>query len=167
MQALFIAIPHWKYNRPSGTRWVEHQVASINSHNHNLPIYIGFLNISRNQDYKLGLSVEHLQRWSNSFRRCEVRRIKCCATSEQENSLIVPSVVTSCAKTLKSIGKLNRLLVNDGANAFMNQPWCFFIRLIHLMKIETEEITPGRQTRNDARQSPENSSTWFTRVLIC
>ena len=33
-----------KCRRPSGTRWVEHQVDNLASHNHNLPILIGCFN---------------------------------------------------------------------------------------------------------------------------
>ena len=33
-QAVFMGIKNWKYKRPAGTRWVEHQAANINSHSH-------------------------------------------------------------------------------------------------------------------------------------
>ena len=37
-------IQYRKYKRPEGTRWVEHQIAGLYSHLHNLPILLGFLN---------------------------------------------------------------------------------------------------------------------------
>ena len=41
---MFMGLPYWKYKRPLGTRLVENQAANLKSHNHNLPILIGFLN---------------------------------------------------------------------------------------------------------------------------
>ena len=41
-QGIFMHIPVTRYNRPSGTRWVEHQVAALKSHLKNVPIFIGF-----------------------------------------------------------------------------------------------------------------------------
>ena len=41
-QGIFMHIPVTRYRRPSGTRWVEHQVAALNVHLKNLPIFIGF-----------------------------------------------------------------------------------------------------------------------------
>ena len=43
-QAHFQGIEHIKYKRPSGTWWVEHQVAALKSHIHNFPVFIGFCN---------------------------------------------------------------------------------------------------------------------------
>ena len=43
-QSIFEGIQYIRYKRPSGTRWVEHQCAALNSHIHNLPIFIRFCN---------------------------------------------------------------------------------------------------------------------------
>ena len=43
-QAHFQGIEHIKYKKPSGTWWVEHQVAALKSHIHNFPVSIGFCN---------------------------------------------------------------------------------------------------------------------------
>ena len=42
-QAIIEGISKRKYKRPSGTRWVEHQRQYLESHNHNLPILMAFL----------------------------------------------------------------------------------------------------------------------------
>ena len=41
-QAKFMSADFKRYKRPTGTRWVEHQVAAIDSYLHNLPVLIGF-----------------------------------------------------------------------------------------------------------------------------
>ena len=43
-QSIFEGIPYIRYKRPSGTGWVEHQSAALNSHINNLPFFIGFCN---------------------------------------------------------------------------------------------------------------------------
>ena len=43
-ESIFEGIPYIHYKRPSGTRWVEHQSAALNSHINNLSIFIEFCN---------------------------------------------------------------------------------------------------------------------------
>ena len=43
-QASFQDLPFKKYKQPNRTRWVEHQIDNLDSHNFNLPVFIGFLN---------------------------------------------------------------------------------------------------------------------------
>ena len=43
-QAQFQGIEYIKYNRPTGTQWVEHQAAALKSHIHNFPVFIEFCN---------------------------------------------------------------------------------------------------------------------------
>ena len=124
-------IPHWKYKRPSGTRWVEHQASNINLHNHNLPILIGFFNQQISQPHNA--SIKKIKADLEGYRSniCNVDRIVFSGAKQdvlnvvqplskvmQENSLIMPSIITSCAKTLKSIGKLNEIILTKGPDAF-------------------------------------------------
>ena len=41
-QSLYMGLDKKHYKRLSGTRWVEHRIAALESHLHNLPILIGF-----------------------------------------------------------------------------------------------------------------------------
>ena len=43
-QAKLMEIQYHKYKCPEGTQWVEHQIAGLDSHMHNLPILLGFIN---------------------------------------------------------------------------------------------------------------------------
>ena len=43
-QAIFMGQKLFKYKRPTGTRWVEHQVDALESSIKNLPIFLGFAN---------------------------------------------------------------------------------------------------------------------------
>ena len=43
-QAIFMGQKLFKYKRPTGTRWVEHQVDALESFIKNLPIFLGFAN---------------------------------------------------------------------------------------------------------------------------
>ena len=43
-QAIFMGQKLFKYKRPTGTRWVQHQVDALESSIKNLPIFLGFAN---------------------------------------------------------------------------------------------------------------------------
>ena len=128
-QAIFMGIKYWKYKRPSGTRWTEHQVANINSNLHNLPILIGFLNqqISMPHNASIKKIKSDLEGYKASI--CNVDRIIYAAAKKdvlaiiqpltkimQENSIILPSVISSCANTLKTFKKLNERVIAEESN---------------------------------------------------
>ena len=65
----FQGIEYIKYKRPSGTQWVEHQVAALKSHIHNFPVFIRFCNIQianphNNQIKKIKVKLESFKRSS-------------------------------------------------------------------------------------------------------
>lgn len=174
-QALFMGISHWKYKRPSGTRWVEHQIANINSHNHNLPILIGFLNQQISSPHNVSIKKIKAEMEGHKSNICHVDRIIYVGAKQdvlnlirplgkvlQDNSLILPSLITCCARTLKSVKKLDQILLQEGTDAF-NRPELFpnAKSLIDQMSEEQEEIVPERQTRNTSSANPGNHQTLF------
>lgn len=128
-QAIFMGLQHWKYKRPSGSRWTEHQVANIKSHLHNLPILIGFLNQQITEPHNATMKKIQADLEGYKANICNVDRIVFAAAKQdvlamiqpltkimQENSLILPSVISSCAKTLSSLKKLDEKFIKEKSN---------------------------------------------------
>lgn len=174
-QALFMGLEHRKYKRPSGTRWVEHQAANINAYGHNLPILIGFFDQQISNPHNA--SIKKVKSTLEGLRSniCQTERIIFCGVKEdvlsivqplskvlQENSLILPALITCCSKTLKSIKKLDELLERDGLEALNNaEVFPSTAKLIEKMSDEETGIIPNRQTRKEASGNPDNKYTLF------
>ena len=174
-QALFMGIPHWKYKRPAGTRWVEHQAANINSHNHNLPILIGFLNQQIASPHNVSMKKMQATLAGHKADICHVDKVIYAGVKQdvltviqplskvlQNNSLILPALITCCVKTLKTVKKLDELLSNEGPDALRrSKVFPSAVSLINQMSEECENIIPGRQTRNDTLENPGKNKSLF------
>ena len=120
-----------QYKRPSGTHWVEHQCAALNSHINNLPIFIGFYNnqILNPHNLKIKKIVPKLQGYKNDV--CVTKRVVfeaikldvlrllefVCKTL-QETSLLTPKLLSVCRNGINVLTKLLHLLNRDGSDAF-------------------------------------------------
>ena len=165
-QAQFMEIQYRKYKRPEGTRWVEHQIAGLDSHLHNLPILLGFLNqqiadphnksikdiVPKLQGIESNITV--LKRILFNYIKLEIlTTIRPLSKILQEISLIQPEFVTICKKTLENIRRMKIALQHKGHEAFQNvelfpKTNAFLAKL----SVENEEIIPmlPRTRTNDA-----------------
>ena len=74
-QAHFQRIEYIQYKRPSGTRWVEHQVAALKSYIHNFPVFIGFCNnqITNHHNNQIKKIEAKLESFKDDI--CETKRL--------------------------------------------------------------------------------------------
>ena len=133
-QANFVGINRKKYKCPSGTRWVEHKVDNLASHNHNLHILIGFFspqiigphnesihkikdnfishkNDANNLDYVI----------LNGAREGILGILRPLGKSFQENALLLPSLLTNISRTFRTMTKFQKLLNDEGQEALKRE----------------------------------------------
>ena len=80
----------------------------------------------------------------------------------QDNSLLLPSVISSSAETIKSFDKPVKLLEKEETNAF-SHPEIFpaVCKMKDQIVPETNNVLPERQTRAAAATNPNNSYSLF------
>ena len=130
-QTHFQGIEYRKYKRPSGTQWVEHQVAALKVHIHNFPVLIGFCNnqITNPHNNRIKKIKTELEGFKDDV--CETKHLVFEAVkfdvlqifspvskTLQEVSLLTPKVMSVYRKVMKSVDKLLILLDHDGGDAF-------------------------------------------------
>ena len=110
-QSIFLNIPHKRYLRLTGTRWVEHQVAAFN-----LPILIGFLNQQIQSPHnatieKFVLKMEGLRKniaqrkpvIFNSVKLYILALLRPMSNILREINLPSPEFLTTCQMTVQNI----------------------------------------------------------------
>ena len=125
-QALIEGKPKRRYKRPSGTRWVEHQVQNLDSHNYNLSILIAFLNQQISDPYNQsirkvkstfqGIKTDlcHTDRiLFNCSKQDVLAIIQPLSKSLQDSKMNLPSLISNCSRTMRTITKLNKLIHNE------------------------------------------------------
>ena len=130
-QALFMEARHSRYKRPTGTRWVEHQVMAIDSYLKNLPVLIGFFNqqISAPHNTSMKKCVPRLQGLEEQTAKVEkivfmavkqdiLEMIRPLSKVLQDNDLLTPELLTAVTKCTKGLGKVEKLIRECGPSAF-------------------------------------------------
>ena len=125
--AQFQGINYIRYKRSSGTRWVKHQCAALQSHLHNLPIFIGFCNSQiidphNAQIKKIKAKLDSYKNDVSQTKRLLFEAIKLdilnivvpISKSKQYSTLLLPQLISSFRKVLGTLGKLNTLLLRSG-----------------------------------------------------
>lgn len=179
-QAIIEDIQKKKYKRPSGTRWVEHQHQNLQSHNHNFPILLAFLNQQISSPHNasikkvkstlegLNKDLSHTDRVIfNSVKEDVLSILQPLSKTLQACELIVPSLITACNRTLKIMGKLRKLLQQEGINAFKNvQIFPSTSHLLGKLANEENEIVPARVTRADVASGSFGTYTLYHGYLL-
>lgn len=169
-QAKFEKFAYFKYKRPSGTRWVEHQIAALNSHMHNLGIFIGFCNsqISSPHNTTMKALVPKLTGIKNNT--CKTKRVLFNAVkldvlrilepvskTLQEVALVLPQVISVCSGVVKNVCKVHKLLTANGTAAFYRDDiFPETSEILERMAVEDDDIIPERQTRRTAAADTDN-----------
>lgn len=149
-----------------------HRFANLKSHNYNLPIFIGFLNqqISdpHNQSIKkikatlqgIKSDVCHVDKIIYAGCKQDVLAlVKPLSKVSQDNELILPSLITCCAKTLKLV---DLLLTSEGSDALRRKEvFPNTVTLINQFSPEATNIVLERQTRNDMQVNPGQNYSLF------
>ena len=180
-QAAIKGLEKRKYKRPSGTRWVEHQYANLESNNHNLPILIAFLDQQIAEPYnqsikKVKATLEGLRSdlcrtdriIFNYVKQDILAIIRPLSKVLQENDMILPSLVTNCKRSISVIRKLERLLQRDGAEVFSNAdifPTTSKLLSLHLHQTE-ETVNIRTTTRSATRRNPHNIHSLYHDFLL-
>ena len=117
-QANFVGINQKKCKRPSRTRWVEHQVDNLASHNYNLAIVIRFFNqqiiaphnesICKIKDTFIGhkndaTNLDYVI--FNGAKEDILGILRPLRKWFQENALLLPSLLTNISRTLAKLLK--------------------------------------------------------------
>ena len=178
-QAIFMEHKLFKYKRPTGTRWVEHQMDALESSFKNLPIFLGFANQQTVDPYNQQMKdskakLQGLLADNSKIKNIVFNAIKVDILSVlrpvshilQESNLLVPELITVCTTAVKTVKKM-RKFVETHENPFENAE--FFPTLnkfIEQLEEEDEELLPYRQTRNDAGANPGGLKFTFHGYLL-
>ena len=145
-QTNFVGINQKKYMRPSGTRWVEHQLDNLASHNHNLPILMGFFNqqiigphndsIRKIKDTFIGhkndaTNLDYI--FFNGAKEDILGILRPLSKLFQENALLLPSLLTNISRTLRTMTKFQKLFNDEGQEALKRED--VFPSLAKLLKM--------------------------------
>ena len=160
-QGIFMHIPVTRYKRPSGTHWVEHQVAALNLHLKNLPIFIRFCDQQILTPHNASMKLARSKRKGIRKNVCNTDRIIYCALKLDilsviapmskillEAELMSPGLISICSATLKNIVGMLTIFENDGSSALERS--LIFPRttdIINLMRNEEQEIIAELETR--------------------
>ena len=167
-----------KYRRPSGTRWVEHQVDNLASHNHNLPILIGFFN-----QHIIAPHNENIRKIKDSF-TCHkndatnldyiifngakediLAILRPLSKSFLENALLLPSLLTNISRTLCTMTKFQKLLNDEGQEAQKRDVFPSLAKLLNKISSVNEDVIPEKQTRSQAANF-RSDFVWFHSYLM-
>ena len=131
-QAIFMGQKLFNYKRPSGTRWVKHQVDALDSSIKNLPIFLGFATQQTSDPYtqqikdckaKLqGLLTDNSDIKNIVFNTIKVDILSVlCPVSKilQESNLLVPQPITVCSSAIETVKKMKKL-VKTHEDPFVN-----------------------------------------------
>ena len=179
-QALIENLQKRKYKRPAGTRWVEHQVANLESHNHNLRILIAFLDQQISEPYNSSITkvkptleglrsdICHTDRILFNFVKQDILAIiRPLSKILQENDLIMPSLVSNCKRLISVFGKLEKLFDREGIDAFSNVEIFPATSNILLNLHQTEDVVEIRPTtRSATRKNPNNIHSLYYDFLL-
>ena len=129
-QANFVGINQKRYKRPSGTKWVVHQVDNLASHNHNLPILLRFFNqqiiAPHNESIRKvkDTFISHKNDATNLdyviFNEAKediLGILRPLSKSFLENALVLPSLLTNILRTFRTMTKFQKLLNDEGQEA--------------------------------------------------
>ena len=178
-QAAFLSIKNLKYKRTSGTRWVEHQEANLNSHNHNLPILIGFFNqqisaphnssILKVKDTLVGhkkdaTNLDYLI--FNGAKEDILATLKPLSKSFQDNLLLLPSLLTNTSRALRTMKKFDKLLREEGQEVLRKKEvFPSLSKLLDNLSPADPDIIPERQTRNEAANTGNEFMEFHTYLM--
>ena len=159
-QIHFQGIEYIKYKRPSGTHWLEHQLAALKSHIHNLPVFIRFCNnqVTNSDNNQIKNIKSKLEGFKDDI--CETKHLVFEAVkfdvwqslspvskNLQEVSLLTPKVMSLCRKMMRSFDKLLILLYCDGRDACQRDDvFRTASEILEKLTDEEEEIIPDRRT---------------------
>ena len=178
-QAIFMGQKLFKFKRPTGTRWVEHQVDALESSIKNLPIFLGFTNQQISDPYNQQMKhskpkLQGLLTDNSDITKIVFNTIKVDILSVlrpvskilQESSLLLRQLITICSSAIKTVKKMKKL-VETHEDPFAN-PEFFptFNKFIEQLKEEPEELLPFRKTRNDTQANPGGFKFSFHGYLL-
>ena len=172
-------IPVTRYKRPSGTRWVEHQVAALKSHLKTLPLFIGFCDQHSSTPHNASMKSATSKLKGSRKNVCNTDRIIYCALKLdilsviapmskilQEAELMSPGLISICSATLKNIEGMLTLFENDGSSALERS--LIFPRtteIINVMCNEEQEIVAELETHGSLHDAKEQTSQKAVKIL--
>ena len=119
------------YKRLSGTRWVEHRIAALESHLHNLPILFGFCDQQIKQLHnqtmkKLVPVLEGIRKniastkslLFNSVKLDILNLLQPMSKILQDMSLLSPTFITTCKVTMQNVKCMKNLVEEKQREAF-------------------------------------------------
>ena len=161
-QSEFMNIPLVRYKRPTGTRWVEHQVDALDSTLKNLPIFLGFANVQITNPYNKQMkdAKARLQGYlkdnsqivrivSNCIKKDILTTLQPVSKVLQDSELILPQLITIASTGIKTIKKVSKLIEREREEAFKKPDIfptvCKFIDELHT---DPSNIFPERQSES-------------------
>ena len=124
-------IPLVRYKRPTGTRWVEHQVDALDSTLKNLPIFLRFANQQITNPYNKQMKYakatlqgylkdnSHIVRIVfNCIKKDILTTLRPVSKVLQDSELILPQLKTIASTGIKPIKKVSKLIEREREEAF-------------------------------------------------
>ena len=162
-QSLYMGLDKKHCKRLSGTRWVEHRIAALESHLHNLPVLIGFCDQQikqlHNQTMKKlvpvleGIHKNIISTKSLLFDSVKLDILNLLQPMSkilQDTSLLSPTFITTCEVTMQNVKCMKNLVEEKQREAFHDSELFHHTRLVlNQLTEEVQEIVPQCQTHSD------------------
>ena len=163
-----------------GTRCVEHWIAALESHLHNLPILIGFCDQQIKQLHnqtmkKLAPILEGICKNITSTKSLLFNSIKLdilnllqpMSKILQDMLLLSPTFITTCEVTMQNVKRMKNLVEVKQREAFHDNELFHHTRLVlNQLTEEVQEIVPQRQIRSDTAENPDHNYSLFHDYLL-
>lgn len=181
-QSLFMGIPLKRYKRLTGTRWVEHRLAALDSHLDNLPILIGFCDQQIRAPHndtikKLVPTLEGIRKSVanttslifNAAKLDILAILRPMSMILQDTTLLSPQFLTTCQMTVDNVNRMHTLLNDEGGECDILKDEELFPRTVKIfasLEEENAEIVPERRTRKEAAANRRKSHSLFHGYLM-
>ena len=186
-QAEFLEVSKCRYNCPTGTRWIEHSVASAESYIHNLFPLIAYCDQQIAQPHNKSMKDvrarlqgirKNVADVKNviflSLKLDVIRVLRPLTKMMQDQSLLTSEFVTMCKVSKEIISRMCMLFgdsIEDGTeieifeNDDTNKLFPTTRKLLNEFSEVEEEIVPFRQTRNDVLIN-QNKFVYYHEYLL-
>ena len=177
-QSLYMGLDKTCYKRLSGTRWVEHRIAALESHLHNLPILNGFCDQEIKQSHNHIVPVlEGIHKniastkslLFNSLKLDILNLLQPMSKILQDTSLLSPTFIITCKVTMQNVKCMKKLVEEKQREAFHDNELFHYTRLVlNQLTEEVQKIVPQHQIHFETAKNPDhNYSLLHDYLLSC
>ena len=170
-----------RYKRLGGTRWVEHRIAALESHLHNLPILIGFCDQQIKQPHNQTMkkivpilegvckNIASTKSLLFNSMKLDILNLLQQPMSKilHDMSLLSPTFITNCKVTMQNVKRMKNLVEEKHREAFHDSELFHHTSLIlNQLTKEVQEIVPQHKTHSDTAKNSDHNYSLFHDYLL-